>query len=226
MSEKELSPDEKEKKEKFVKGMKDREADFKKKYGDRWKEVMYATATKMAKNESFEILPEDLDLDEGLVDKIKKVFGEKPNDSKTTQEKIRDVKKQIAKMDNPNDMVNWIKKTYGLSDLKAKTVLQIASDNKIYVEENEIDEAEKMKGDDPCWDDYEMVGHKTKNGKKVPNCVPKKKMKEWRVSFANKEAIVEANNERDAIALGKTAIGWQSIWSYSPYEIQVEQIEE
>lgn len=25
---------------------------------------------------------------------------------------------------------------------------------------------------DPCWKGYEMVGMKTKNGKKVPNCVP------------------------------------------------------
>lgn len=25
---------------------------------------------------------------------------------------------------------------------------------------------------DPCWDDYEMVGTKKKNGKTVPNCVP------------------------------------------------------
>lgn len=33
-------------------------------------------------------------------------------------------------------------------------------------------EAKKMK-DDPCWKDYEMVGTKTKNGKQVPNCVPK-----------------------------------------------------
>jgi hypothetical protein len=28
--------------------------------------------------------------------------------------------------------------------------------------------------EDPCWDDYEMVGMKKKNGKEVPNCVPKK----------------------------------------------------
>jgi len=33
-------------------------------------------------------------------------------------------------------------------------------------------EAKKMK-DDPCWKDYEMVGTKKKNGKEVPNCVPK-----------------------------------------------------
>lgn len=29
----------------------------------------------------------------------------------------------------------------------------------------------------PCWKGYEMVGTKTKNGKAVPNCVPKKKGK-------------------------------------------------
>jgi hypothetical protein len=28
---------------------------------------------------------------------------------------------------------------------------------------------------DPCWPGYEQVGTKTKNGKTVPNCVPKKK---------------------------------------------------
>ena len=26
-----------------------------------------------------------------------------------------------------------------------------------------------------CWRGYEMIGTKTKNGRKVPNCVPKKK---------------------------------------------------
>lgn len=31
----------------------------------------------------------------------------------------------------------------------------------------------KKSNDDPCWKDYEQVGMKTKNGKKVPNCVPK-----------------------------------------------------
>lgn len=30
-----------------------------------------------------------------------------------------------------------------------------------------------LEDDDPCWDDYEMVGQKEKNGKKVPNCVKK-----------------------------------------------------
>ena len=34
--------------------------------------------------------------------------------------------------------------------------------------------AEKSNDKDPCWDKYEQVGMKTKKGKKVPNCVPKK----------------------------------------------------
>ena len=26
----------------------------------------------------------------------------------------------------------------------------------------------------PCWKNYEMIGMKEKNGRKVPNCVPKR----------------------------------------------------
>ena len=33
--------------------------------------------------------------------------------------------------------------------------------------------ADKKKDKDPCWKDYEQVGMKKKDGKKVPNCVPK-----------------------------------------------------
>ena len=42
-----------------------------------------------------------------------------------------------------------------------------------YLKFAEDKEAESMK-DDPCWEGYEMVGKKKKNGKEVPNCVPKK----------------------------------------------------
>jgi hypothetical protein len=43
---------------------------------------------------------------------------------------------------------------------------------------NKIAEAKKMKGEDPCWDDYKMIGTKTKNGREVPNCVPKESVAE------------------------------------------------
>jgi hypothetical protein len=45
--------------------------------------------------------------------------------------------------------------------------------------ENELSEIEiessdsKKMEDDPCWEGYEMVGKKKKDGKEVPNCVPK-----------------------------------------------------
>ena len=31
------------------------------------------------------------------------------------------------------------------------------------------------KSEDPCWQGYEQVGNKKKNGKSVSNCVPAKK---------------------------------------------------
>jgi hypothetical protein len=35
--------------------------------------------------------------------------------------------------------------------------------------------SKKHKDDDPCWKGYEQLGMKKKDGKKVPDCVPKKK---------------------------------------------------
>ena len=49
LDERSLTKGEEKKREKYVKGMKKSKADFKKRYGDRGEEVMYATATKMAK---------------------------------------------------------------------------------------------------------------------------------------------------------------------------------
>jgi hypothetical protein len=47
--------------------MKKKSGDFKKRYGDRAKDVMYATATKMAMKEGFELTEEDFaELDEAM----------------------------------------------------------------------------------------------------------------------------------------------------------------
>lgn len=56
----------------------------------------------------------------------------------------------------------------------------------------ELDEGEnkQMKGKDPCWKGYQMVGMKDKNGKKVPNCVPEEKeVEEGYVSLAQQRAV-------------------------------------
>jgi hypothetical protein len=80
LDERSLTKGEEKKREKYVKGMKKSKADFKKRYGDRGEEVMYATATKMAKEgettggsnmfgkgiyESLTELENDLDLELG-----------------------------------------------------------------------------------------------------------------------------------------------------------------
>jgi hypothetical protein len=36
----------------------------------------------------------------------------------------------------------------------------------------------KLENENPCWDGYEMVGMKMKDGKEVPNCVPKNEVSE------------------------------------------------
>ena len=44
---------------------------------------------------------------------------------------------------------------------------------KAWVNEYISDIATLVEDENPCWKDYEMVGMKKKNGKDVPNCVPK-----------------------------------------------------
>jgi hypothetical protein len=55
VSEEEMSDKQKKKREEIVKSMKKKMPAFKKKYGDRAQDVMYATATKMALKEGFEL---------------------------------------------------------------------------------------------------------------------------------------------------------------------------
>jgi len=48
---------------------------------------------------------------------------------------------------------------------------------------------------DPCWKNYKMVGEKTKNGKTVPNCVPKNEslsFTEW-LKFRDENLFVDLN---------------------------------
>lgn len=66
--------------------------------------------------------------------------------------------------------------------------------------------AEKMKND-PCWKGYQMIGEKTKNGKKVPNCVPVKKKGESSDHAEVKEATGDL---KDACWDGYTAVGMKN----------------
>lgn len=39
----------------------------------------------------------------------------------------------------------------------------------------------------PCWKNYEMIGNKKKNGKTVPNCVPKESVESFKTWLESKE---------------------------------------
>jgi len=58
MKEAEMTDKQMRKREEIVKSMKDKKGDFEKRYGDRAKAVMYATATKMAMKEGFDLTDE------------------------------------------------------------------------------------------------------------------------------------------------------------------------
>lgn len=54
----------------------------------------------------------------------------------------------------------------------------VASTNSKFVrlaEETSSDSDKNSKKENPCWDNYEMIGTKDKDGKNVPNCVPENK---------------------------------------------------
>jgi hypothetical protein len=73
-----------------------------------------------------------------------------------------DMIKELLKPDT--DLPEWVQSKITL----ATDYIQTAADY-MY---SEVNEAKKMKGEDPCWDNYKMIGTKNKGGKQVPNCVP------------------------------------------------------
>jgi len=86
----EMSASQKSRREKFVMAMKDKTPEFKAKYGKRWKEVMYATATKMAMKEEIEI-DEKLDPNVRTVDTLRgREAGGKDNEHSSFKVKLED----------------------------------------------------------------------------------------------------------------------------------------
>ena len=75
LDERELSPSEADKKEKYVKSMKKGLAGFKARYGSKAKNVMYATATKMAKNEEVNHIEEAIVNHEDIAKHLIKKHG-------------------------------------------------------------------------------------------------------------------------------------------------------
>ena len=69
----------------------------------------------------------------------------------------------------------------------------------------DILEAAKMKGKDPCWKDYQMVGMKDKGGKKVPNCVPEEVQQEGAIPAHEKVITVKHKSSGKTLRISANA---------------------
>jgi len=92
LNERELSPSELKSREHYVKSLKKRSGDFEKRYGKRGKEVMYATATKMAKNESINLPPA---LTEGEIEAARVTMA-----ARDLADSVQDIVEKISDMQN------------------------------------------------------------------------------------------------------------------------------
>jgi hypothetical protein len=108
ISERTLSPGEEAKKEKFVKGMKKKSGEFKKRYGNKGEEVMHATATKMAKKESIE---EAMDVLRGVLSERTLTEGE--------EEKAALI---MSARDMVDKLTGWLE---DVASLKAEAMLEL-----------------------------------------------------------------------------------------------------
>lgn len=73
----------------------------------------------------------------------------------------------------------------------------------------------------PCWDGYVQVGTKIKNGKKVPNCVPKEQVEEALVASDLNIFNAIVTKIRDDIAKEKLAGKFEKSW---PKMVQLAKI--
>ena len=95
---------------------------------------------------------------------------------------------------------------YGATIKGKHTVTYITQNGKLVPKPQQVAEEKKMKGPDPCWKGYQMVGKKKKNGRTVPNCVPKEEMynednglKDFNKPFKSNGLWVSDKNGKDAL---------------------------
>jgi len=99
IDEKTLTKMEMKKREEIVKSMKDKASDFEKRYPGRGKEVMYATATKMAKKMAEQVLPTEAPSSGSTLDKKKEMLDkQKFSNMKMLQQKERQMQNQKMMM--------------------------------------------------------------------------------------------------------------------------------
>ena len=76
---------------------------------------------------------------------------------------------------NPEKGLSLMNMVAGL--INHKVTDQKQDKGKLFLKFGESVEEDLINEEDPCWDSHKQVGMKKKNGKQVPNCVPKEESK-------------------------------------------------
>ena len=126
---------------------------------------------------------------------------------------VSDEIKAIADRMSEKDIEDFAAtKHKGLPKMKEqlrKIVREIMRERAISELTQSVTEDGKMQGgeDDPCWKGYEMVGMKMKDGKEVPNCVPKNES--VNESSKDDDYADELQKETEKVLKGKNIKGWK-----------------
>ena len=165
--EKEMTDAQMKKREDIVKGMKDKTADFKKRYGKDYKNVMYATATKMAMKEAAGEEMEKIDIekpveteDKPKADKIKKKSGTPKSDDPYDLEIFVADPKADAMLDEltPDEIENVVKMFDPEQDpMNSKLdIFDLYDDEELAIETEDEDGEVEMEEFDWLGDDVEQ----------------------------------------------------------------------
>lgn len=72
--------------------------------------------------------------------------------------------------------------------------------------------------EEPCWEGYEMIGFKTKDGKRVPNCVPVEASEEFfNAAFNELEQLGEVINEEEWELVDERPVDYEAEQALSKY---------
>lgn len=134
-------------------------------------------------------------ISKSLIDAVTNVLSEKKSGDKEAYQKFFDKALKKYGVKSPDE----------LSTEKKKEFFNYVDKNWKGDDEQQKEELEKD-SDDPCWKGYVQVGTKKKDGKEVPNCVPKEEAvkEEADLEEARRRRRLSAD-EKKAFELGKKA---------------------
>lgn len=138
-------------------------------------------ATGKAAKDVHKVLKNSYDMEEELHPSIKRIDA---ISAQRVKDRAAAATKQKSQQSASASKFQEFKKKHISGGGTPVSALDAWQKQKMKKEEVEIEEAKKMKGEDPCWKGYEMVGTKKKGGKEVPNCVPKEAVNPYAVGMA------------------------------------------